>query len=512
MSQAALPESRVATDARLVADTLSRAVILIGCLMFMQRGIGFLRSMYVCGALSPVEVGRWDLAFSFFTVAAPLAVLGIPGSFGRYLAHYRMRKQQGRFLHHTVAVCLVLVMLFSGLIYWLQSGVATLLMGDPSDRGIVALLAVGLPVVAFFNFAISWLTGHQLTRIVFRIQCTQSLFFAVLSVFTLQTFSMTGVSVIWAYLLSVLFALLLACSYIVYSLRMRFVTPEPQIDIDATAAIWRKILPFAVWVWINNALMNLFSICDRLLLVNFHAGSESSIQSLVGQYHTSLLFPLLLVTVGAMVGSMLTPYLSRDWEAGDHKAVVERLNLMIKVMGLACVSFATGVLVFAPLLFRGIWQDKFAIGESLLPLTLSYCSLGAMTLVAQKYFWCIERIWYSSGVLMFALLVNVCLGLTLIGPFGMQGVVASTLCAHAIALLGVLYLCSRKGMRIDRGVLVIVVSIVAICFGKWVTLLSCTAILSAAVIGEGIFSAAEKEIAILKLQRLRFRLAEVFYR
>lgn len=511
MSQAALPKPSIAKEANLVADTLSRSVILIGCLMLMQRGIGFMRSMYVCSALSPVEVGRWDLAFSFFCVAAPLAVVGIPGSFGRYLAYYRMRKQQGRFLQQTVAVCLALVFAVSCLIYCFRSGVASWLMGDPSHQEIVTLLAVGLPVVAFFNFAISWLTGHQLTRIVFRIQCTQSLFFALLCVFALQTYSMSGMSVVWAYLLSVLFALLLACSYIAFSLKMRFVSPDPSIDLTTAAPIWKKILPFAVWVWVSNTLMNLFSICDRLLLVNFHTESDIGVQSLVGQYHTALLFPLLLLTVGSTVGGVLTPYLSKDWEAGDSQAMVSRLNLMIKVMGIVCVTFATGVLVVAPVLFQGLWQDKFAIGETLLPMTLTFCSLAALTLVAEQYFWCIERIWYSSGVLLFALLVNASLGLLWVGPYGMNGVVASTLCAQGIALLGVLFLCNRKGMSIDRGVIVIVVSIIAICLGKWATLLSCIAILLATLYGQQIFTASEKKIAMLKIYRLRIRLAESLF-
>jgi PST family polysaccharide transporter len=511
MSQAVLPKPRTATEARFVADTLSSSIILIGCLMVLQRGIGFLRSFYVCGVLSPAEVGRWDLAFSFLTLAAPLAVLGIPGCFGRYIAHYRICGQQGRFLKHTFAVCLVLVLTVSGLVFWFRTGIATVLLGDSTHSDIVTLLAAGLPIVAFFNFAISWLTGQQLTRIVFRIQCTQSLFFATLCVFTLQVFSVSGVSVIWAYVLSVLFALLLACSYLVCSAEQRSRITTPQATTIESPTIWRKILPFAIWVWVSNTLVNLFAICDRFLLVNFfQSDSGTNIQSLIGQYHTSLVFPLLLVTVGAMVGSMLTPYLSKDWESGERDSVVSRLNLMLKIMGLTCVCFAAGVLLFAPTLFRIIWHDKFAIGESLLPLTLSYCSMAAMTLVAQKFFWCIERIWYSSCMLLIGLVVNFLLGLALINTFGLQGVVTSTLLSHTIALLGVLLLCKRNGMHVDRGVLMIVVSLIAICLGKWVAVLSCVTILSAAVFGKHIFSDVEKQIATTKLKGLSARLSGTF--
>jgi len=106
--------------------------------------------------------------------------------------------------------------------------------------------------------------------------------------------------------------------------------------------------------------------------------------------------------------------------------------------------------------------------------------------------------------------VNFLLGLALINPFGLQGVVTSTLLSHTIALLGVLLLCKRNGMNVDRGVLMIVVSLIAICLGKWVALLSCVTILSAAVFGKHIFSDVEKKTATTKLKGLSARLSGTF--
>jgi O-antigen/teichoic acid export membrane protein len=153
MSQAVLSQSTLATHARFAADTLSKSIVLIGCLMVLQRGIGFLRSFYVCGMLSPAEVGRWDLAFSFLALAGPLAVLGIPGSFGRYVAHYRMRDEQGRFFKQTFIACFALVLVASGMIYSLRTDIAIVLLGSETHGEIVALMAAGLPIVVFFNFA-----------------------------------------------------------------------------------------------------------------------------------------------------------------------------------------------------------------------------------------------------------------------------------------------------------------------------------------------------------------------
>src|SRR5690349_10543622 len=76
-------------------ETLAQSVVALLVLAVLQRGIGFVRGVLVCRWLSPDELGQWDLAFSFLTLAAPLAVLGLPGSFGRYVEHFRQRGMLG---------------------------------------------------------------------------------------------------------------------------------------------------------------------------------------------------------------------------------------------------------------------------------------------------------------------------------------------------------------------------------------------------------------------------------
>jgi O-antigen/teichoic acid export membrane protein len=470
MSQATSSRNKPISRSSLSADSFTKSVFLISTLMVAQRGIGFLRSFYVCDSLSAEEVGRWDLAFGFLALVAPLSVFGIPGSFGRYLARYEASSQQSRFLRQTALVCLVLSILASGLIWMCRGLIGEYFFGNPNNADLVGVLAVGLPALVFFNFATSWFTGKRLNRFVFRIQFTQTLFFALLCVVMFQWLSVSTVSVVVSYLLSCFVATVLAAGYVMIA------EPDDLRDQHRDNAslvaepIWRKILPFAVWVWLSNALMNLFAVCDRLLLVNYYTGNPVDVQFLVGQYHTACIFPLLLMTVGAMAGSTGMPYLSKDWEAGDRDKVAERMNLMLKSVGLLCIAASVGILLLAPILFGEIWNDKFALGEALLPMTLCFCSLAAITMVAQKYFWCMEKTWISGVFLLIGLLVNFLIGIALIGSFGINGVVASTLMAHSVVLIGVLHCCQRFGMQIDRGVWVVSAAILAICLGKPIAL------------------------------------------
>ncbi|MEM6329349.1 MAG: hypothetical protein AAF790_03760, partial [Planctomycetota bacterium] len=67
----------------------------------LQRSVGFGRSVLLCRWLEPESLGHWEMAFGFLLMAAPLAVLGLPGSFGRYLVRYRERGQLRLFLRRT---------------------------------------------------------------------------------------------------------------------------------------------------------------------------------------------------------------------------------------------------------------------------------------------------------------------------------------------------------------------------------------------------------------------------
>ena len=74
-------------------------------LTVVQRLVGFVRAVLFCRWLDAEQLGLWDMAFSFLLLAAPLSVLAIPGSFGRYLEHYRRRGQLRRFLRWTMLAC-----------------------------------------------------------------------------------------------------------------------------------------------------------------------------------------------------------------------------------------------------------------------------------------------------------------------------------------------------------------------------------------------------------------------
>jgi hypothetical protein len=86
------------------AETLAASVVILLGMTVAQRLVGFGRGVIFCRWLPVEELGQWDAAFAFLNLAGPLVVLGLPGSFGRYVEHFRQRGQFHVFLRRTAVV------------------------------------------------------------------------------------------------------------------------------------------------------------------------------------------------------------------------------------------------------------------------------------------------------------------------------------------------------------------------------------------------------------------------
>jgi O-antigen/teichoic acid export membrane protein len=215
--------------------------------------------------------------------------------------------------------------------------------------------------------------------------------------------------------------------------------------------MWTKVVPFALWMWATNVLYNLFDIVDRYMILH-HSGLDiHEALRQVGNYHTSRIIPVLLGAVAGLLGAMLTPHLSHDWESGLQDKVSDRLNLLLKVTSLVLVVAAAMTLLGAPLLFEFGFQNKYAAGLAVLPWTLAYCSWFGLFALAQNYLFCAERAGLSCIALLAGLLLNIGLNLLLLPTWGLHGAVWATALANLASLLLVFVFSAAAGMRIHRG-------------------------------------------------------------
>jgi polysaccharide transporter, PST family len=483
-------------------DTLVDSVLILLGLAVVQRLVGFVRAVLFCRWLDAEQLGVWDMAFSFLLLAAPLSVLAIPGVFGRYLEHYRQRGQLRTFLRRTVLACGGLAMAAFTAVLLLRRWLSILVFGDENQSHMIALAAVCLAIVIAYNVLVELFTGLRNIRLVSVMQLVNSVAFAVLGVGLLLGWHCTAQSVLLAYGGSCLIA---ACWASCWLPRVWRAAP-PAAEPMPHAALWAKVVPFALWILLANVLTNLFEVVDRYMIVHFSRASALTALDMVGNYHTSRVVPMLLVSIAAMMSTMITPHLSHDWEAGRRAQVAARLRLFVKLFGFALFAGAVAVLVAGPLLFEVALRGKFPCGQAVLPWTLVYCTWFGLAMVVQNYLLCAEKARLSSVALACGLTLNVAMNLILLPRLGLQGAVLSTAAANALSLGMVCLFNHRLGLRLDDGARLVLVLPMVVCLGPWVALFALAAVASDAIWTDRLLSAEEKRQITESLADYRARI------
>jgi len=455
------------------AETLAASVVILLSMTVAQRVIGFLRGVLFCRWLSLEELGQWDMAFAYLNLAAPLMVLGLPGSFGRYVEYFRQRGQFHLFLRRTAIVTGAASIMALVAMIFARGWFSDLIFGTSSETTLTVWLAACLVAVILHNFLTALFIAVRMYRVVTALQFAQGLGFAVISLALLSVHPQGATSAVIGYTLATLLAAAVSIGWLSRLVRSEAKTPTTDRQRD----FWMRLLPFAVWMWVTNLISNVFDLVDRYMIVHHSGMSPDEALRQVGNYHSSRIIPLLFVGVAALFASMITPHLTTDWEVGRRESVVRRLNLALKLLAITLLAASTAVLFVAPPLFEVALRNKFQGGLEVLPCTLAYCAWFGLFAVAQNYLWCAERAALSNLPLLVGLILNVLLNLLWLPAYGLPGAVWATTVSNLAAMLLTYEFSRRHGMQIDAGTWIASLAIGGLCLGPW------TALAALAVVG-----------------------------
>ena len=240
-------------------------MLILLVLTVVQRGIGFFRSILVCRWLEPEALGQWDMAFGFLGLAAPLAVLGLPGSFGRYVERYRQRGQLKTFLRRTGLATLLGALVVLALALSSVGWFSELVFGSRDFQDLMLVLSLVLAAVIAHNTCTSLFTALRMYRVVSLLQFVNTVAFAVLSLGLLYFWRNDAMSVVSAYGIACVLSAAGSALWLSRAWHGIPVSEEPLPRRD----MWARLLPFAVWVWVTNWLANTFDVADRYMIVHY---------------------------------------------------------------------------------------------------------------------------------------------------------------------------------------------------------------------------------------------------
>jgi len=485
------PKSNSSAKAHLLApDSLATSVIVLLVVSVVQRSVGFGRGILFMRWLSPQDLGQWDMAYSFLLLAAPLIVLGLPGSFGRYLELYRQRRQLRIFLRRTAAWTAALTASAVAVIALWTPSFSWLVFGRPDRKTLVMLIAGSLVSVILHQFLEALFAALRKFRIVSMMQFCQSMGFAVISLSLLWWWRLSAESIIVGYGAACLVS---AVGVLLWTGRSiaDVAAPGPEV---AHREFWPPLVRFAIWIWFTNLLCNLFAVVDRYMLLHWSGLNTEAALTQVGYYHSSRVVPLLLISLADLLAGIVMPYLSHDWERGERRLVSDRLNLILKLTSLGMLAASVLILLGAPLLFQVAIEGRYNAGLTVLPWTLTYCVWYSILIVAQNYIWCAEKTKIGSLPLGIGLVANILLNLVLLPIWGLYGAVFATTLSTGLAL-GLLYwLNQHEGMQLQSGLLWLSAAPVALGGGAWSGAAVLVALLVAAPFSKTLFTADERAV------------------
>ena len=361
----------------------------------------------------------------------PLAMLGLPGCFGRYTEHYRNRGQLGYFISRIAITSTILTLAASLSMFFFPEASSRMMFRTPDQIGIVYAMATSVLMVSASNFLISLMESLRQVRVVTVMRFITGTLFATVGVGLVLLFENAAVGATLGFGISALIGAIPAI-WILVKYRSTLQNTGERLT---HSAMWQRLAPFAMWMWATNFFNNCFELSDRYMLLYCSPVPADIAQGFVGQYHSGRQIPLLLVSLSFVLGGVLIPYMSAHWEEGRKKMACKQLIWSLKLLSLGFTVAGIAVQICAPFIFDTILEGRYEEGLSVLSMTLVYCIWFGLTTVAQNYLWVVEKgkwIALSVGV---GLVLNLFLNWLLIPQHGVNGAVIATAASNAVLLV-----------------------------------------------------------------------------
>lgn len=517
-SSTTVPSSPPGSALQRAGDSFAIGVMVMLLVSIVQRCVGLIRGIGFAYFLTDVELGQWALANSFFVITVPIAVLGLPGSFGKFVEHFRTRALFPKYFRRVAIVSLVGSLATGASIFVYPDTFSWLIFGEPTSMTVTLWCVVTLLSVIAFSFVSELTAAFRQVKTVSHMQFAQSASFAAVGLGLIALDGSWWV-LLPSFAISHWIAILPGMWKLYTAHGDEFV--DKSEHTTQTISIWQRILPYAATLWVVNFASNMFEVGDRYMLLHLvsggehlAAGQETVGQAIVGQYHCARILPNLLTSLAVMMGGVLLPYLSADWEEGQQDRITARMRQIVQAVSISFLGLSVAALVAAPLLFQVAFAGKYELALAVLPLALLQATWAGVFLVAEPYLLCTEKGKQLLGLLLLALCVNLSLNWALIQSLGLYGALTATATANLLALLLLFWRMRACGCNLGSGTVLLTIAPLALIGGAIPAAAALTLIVFTAGRTEWLLSSEDRvqidEFVLVKLERFGIRLESIW--
>ncbi|HMP77994.1 MAG TPA: oligosaccharide flippase family protein, partial [Pirellulaceae bacterium] len=326
----ALPAQSTRTKPVLKASALRSDGIVFGVvfalsLTIIQRLLGFARGILFCHLMTDQQLGQFSLIYSWLLTLAPLAVLGMPGTFGRFLEEFRQQGSLGSFLIIISRVSIVTTLMMAAAMLLFPHEFSWQILGSGNRVDLMWATAAALILLTGYNYLVSLVEALRQIRLATIMRFVSGTGFTIVGVAALW-FAHPDASTLIAVAAFGASSMLGALPAIWYLKRFRHELQD-QAPPVTSRQVFMRIGPYAAWWWMSNLLQNMYELADRYMLVHWtNQETVVNVQAVVGQYHSGRVIPMMLAGLAEMVRGLILPYLTAAWLRGDVAYVRQQMN------------------------------------------------------------------------------------------------------------------------------------------------------------------------------------------
>lgn len=426
-----------------VADSLATGMLIMLVMTVIQRALGFFRGIWFCRLLDDTVVGQWSMAYDFIIMITPIMLLGMPGTLPRYVEHFRNQGHLSQFLRRILTATVFLGVLFIALLMLLPDWFGWLVFLEPQSTSLIYGVGVGVIAIIAYNFVYQLVASLRQVSVASWMQFVQGIGFTVFGIAWL-TLGGGIIGLVLAFVVATILAIVPGALALARGWRG---LPSSPNEFEAPK-MWRRIVPFALALWAMNLLTNIFAMSDRLMILHWIPGGQG--QAAVGQYHSSRIFAVLLMSVATMIAGVLLPYLTADWESGNREKTRQTLRKILFAVGTTFTAGGAVSLLISPWLFSVLLEDRYFDGLNLMPMAFVFSIWVAIFMIGQNYLWVAECGKLVAAAVSVGLVINIALNAWLMPMWGLHGAVVATMVANGVVLIGLWIAMAGQGFKLDE--------------------------------------------------------------
>lgn len=483
-------------------DSLLKSTGILFLFYILQSIIGMAKGIVFARCLGPEEYGIYSLASFSISIIIPLAVLGIPSSYNRYIPKYEEQGMLKDFIKKVYVITFITGIIISFIYMTFSDFFSKMIYNNPDYKQVILLCGVIVFITTIFRNLSATFFGLRFFRTQALFKFSYNFVFTLIGIIFVLFYSNRAIAALQANLISLIIIILLFSFLFINKLK-KIVNQNKRIK---EKSFYKRIFNFSIWYLFTPWLMILFRFTDRWMITRFLGLQDVGIYSVMGNLSA------MIMAIGMIVSKVLSPNLAKEWEEGKKDKVIKKINFAIKVSIILLLGFAIIFAIFKSKIIFLLYGSKYMEGIHIINIFLIFYLINIIWGVIAIYSDLIEKTYLHFTASFIGLGLNVILNYKLIPIYGILGAVSATCTSFGLMTLILYFLNRYHKLKINISTIIVFLSPLILLFNNVIMVISYLLILLISLKTNFIIYNEEKVLIMRKAKVIKNKLIYHFHK